>query len=360
MILEITATDEDARRAQRTAQAYALAMSDMIGELETRRGDQEPLVKATVVDSAGLPTTPISPRPLRNLALGIVLGCLIGAALAVARQLLDTSITGIDDVAELTEVPILGNIFDSTAARGIPRRVLGEANPWGESFRVLRTNMQYVGVDSDRKVIVVTSPLQGEGKSTTAISLAVTFAQTNVRTVLVECDLRRPSLAGRLGLDDSVGTTSVLIGRVALADALQQYASTDLMTLTSGPIPPNPSELLQSHSMENLLAELRSDFDVVVLDTPPLLPVTDASILAAQADGALVVVRHGHTTREQLRLSIDRLETVGSKPLGIVLNMTPAKSGVSQGYGYGYGASATNTDEPGHHRQTVGRRRREA
>ena len=107
-------------------------------------------------------------------------------------------------------------------------------------------------------------------------------------------------MAGRLGLDGAVGTTNVLIGKVSLADALQQYADTGLQVLTCGPIPPNPSELLQSHAMETLLADLRRDFDVIIIDAPPLLPVTDAALLAAQADGAVVVVRHGRTTRDQL------------------------------------------------------------
>jgi capsular exopolysaccharide synthesis family protein len=158
--------------------------------------------------------------------------------------------------------------------------------------------------------------------------------------VLVEADLRRPLMAGRLGLDGAVGTTNVLIGKVSLADALQEYADTGLRVLTCGPIPPNPSELLQSHAMETLLTDLRRDFDVIIIDAPPLLPVTDAALLAAQADGAIIVVRHGRTTRDQLQHSIERLEAVDAKALGVVINQAPSRknrTGYGYGYGYGYG-----------------------
>jgi capsular exopolysaccharide synthesis family protein len=196
--------------------------------------------------------------------------------------------------------------------------------------------MQYVEVDHDRRVFVVSSSLPAEGKSTTAVNLAITLALAKQRVVLIDCDLRRPLVAERLDLDDAVGTTSVLIGQVSLDDALQEHRGSGLTVLTAGPVPPNPSELLQSIAMEKLLHELREQYDVVLLDAPPLLPVTDAALLAAQADGAIVVVRHGRTSREQLRHALDRVEAVDAKIAGVVMNQTPAKK-ASAGYGYGYG-----------------------
>jgi capsular exopolysaccharide synthesis family protein len=228
--------------------------------------------------------------------------------------------------------------------RQAPAGALKQATPWAEAFRVLRTNMQYVEVDHDQKVFVVTSALPAEGKSTTALNLAVTMAMAKHRVVLIEADLRRPQIASRLGLDDSVGTTSVLIGRVQLADALQEYEGIGLQVLASGPLPPNPSELLQSVAMEKLLQDLRDQFDVVIIDAPPLLPVTDAALLSAQADGALVVVRHSKTTRDQLAHAIERVEAVDAKVIGVVINMAPTKkSNSSYGYGYGYGYSYAPT-----------------
>ncbi|MCW2852145.1 MAG: lipopolysaccharide biosynthesis [Nocardioides sp.] len=338
VILQITATDPDPGVARDIAQAYAEQLKVLIANLESLDG-KTALVKASIVDNAQEPSSPVSPRPVRNLGLGFVVGVLLGVALAVVRELLDTSVSSAEDVALVTAAPILGHInADSAAVKLSPRDALTDATPWAEAFRVLRTNMQYVEVDHDQKIFVVTSSLPAEGKSTTAVNLAITLALAKQRVALVECDLRRPLIAARLGLDDAIGTTSVLIGKVHVRDALQKYEDTGLRVLSSGPIPPNPSELLQSNAMEKLLGDLREEFDVVILDAPPLLPVTDAAILSAQADGALIVVRHGKTTRDQLSHAIERIEAVDAKPVGVVINLAPAKrKGRSYGYGYGYG-----------------------
>ena len=341
VILEITATDPDPEVARDIAQAYAEELRESVSDLETPTGGSNAAIKASIVDNAQVSSSPVSPQPLRNLGLAAVLGLLLGVALAVARELLDTSVSSAGDVADVTSTPILGHInTDPAAVRKPPAKALKEATPWSEAFRVLRTNMQYIEVDHDQKVFVVTSSLPAEGKSTTAFNLAITLAMAKQRVVLIEADLRRPLIASRLGLDDGVGTTSVLIGKVPLGDALQDYEATGLKVLTSGPIPPNPSELLQSVAMEKLLGDLRDDYDVVIIDAPPLLPVTDAALLSAQADGALVVVRHGKTTRDQLSHAVERVSAVDAKTVGIVVNMAPAKkAGRSYGYGYGYGYS---------------------
>jgi len=214
---------------------------------------------------------------------------------------------------------------------------------------VLRTNMQYIEVDHDQKVFVVTSSLPEEGKSTTAVNLAVTLALTNQRVALIECDLRRPLIAKRLGLDGAVGTTSVLIGRVTLHEAMQRYGDTGLDVLACGPIPPNPSELLQSKAMETLLAQLRAEYDIVLLDAPPLLPVTDAALLAAQADGALIVVRHGKTSRDQLGHALERLDAVDAKTLGVVFNMVAPRRRGGDVYSYSYDYDySSRPSEPSH------------
>jgi len=338
VILEISATDPDPLMARDIAQAYAEELTRLVEDLETRKGSDNALIKATIVDEAQESTVPISPQPVRNLGLAAVLGLLLGLGLAVARELLDSTITTSDDVAAVTGAPILGNIFSDDSAKRAPLEVLQQASPWAEAFRVLRTNMQYVEVDEDQKVIVVTSSLPGEGKSTVAVNLAITLSLANERVALIECDLRRPLIADRMRLDSAVGTTSVLIGKVGLQDALQEYGDIGLRVLACGPIPPNPSELLQSHAMERLLTDLRSEFDVVILDAPPLLPVTDAALLATQADGAVVITRHGETTRDQLTHAIERLDSVDAKVLGVVVNMAPQrKVGSAYGYGYGYG-----------------------
>jgi capsular exopolysaccharide synthesis family protein len=356
VILEISATDADPERAADLAQAYAEELSLLVDELETPKGKQDAVIKATLVDDGHIAEDPVSPQPLRNLALAGVLGLLLGVGLAVARELLDTSVKGADDVAGITDAPVLGTIFVDNDAKRPPADVLATATPWAEAFRVLRTSMQYIEVDHDQKVVVVTSSLPEEGKSTTAVNLALTLTQAGHRVALVECDLRRPLIAERLSLDNAIGTTTVLIGKVSVEDAIQTYGNTDLDVLACGPIPPNPSELLQSNAMEKMLTDLRSRYDTIILDAPPLLPVTDAALLATRADGAVVVVRHGKTTRDQLAHALERLEAVDSKALGLVMNMTPAKQSQSAyGYGYGYGYAPLD-EEPA--APVKGRRRR--
>ncbi|MCD4533762.1 polysaccharide biosynthesis tyrosine autokinase [Nocardioides sp. cx-169] len=333
----LTATDPDPAEARDIAQAYAEALSDLVADLETPRGQANALITASIVDNAQVSSSPVSPQPVRNIGLGAVLGLLLGLGLAVLRDLMDNTLSSSDDIALVTSAPILGHInSDPAAVKKAPAVALAESSPWAEAFRVLRTNMQYVDVDHERRVFVVSSSLPAEGKSTTAVNLAITLSLAGERVALVECDLRRPLIARRLGLDEAVGTTSVLIGKVSLDDALQTYDGTDLKVLACGQLPPNPSELLQSQAMEVLIKDLRERFDVVILDTPPLLPVTDAALLSAQADGMLAVVRHGKTTRDQLRHALERVEQVDAKCVGVVVNLAPAKKSTGYGYGYGY------------------------
>lgn len=345
--LEITATDADPVRARDIAQAYAEALSDLVATLETPAGQTNALIRAEIVDNAHVSTSPVSPKPARNLGLGLVLGLLLGVGLAVVRELLDTSISSSEDVAQITPSPVLGRITtDPGAVRQAVAAALASTSSWAESFRVLRTNMQYVEVDHDQKVFVVTSSVPEEGKTTTAVNLAVAMALTNQRVALVECDLRRPLIAKRLDLDGQVGTTSVLIGKISLREAMQSYGDTGLRVLASGPVPPNPSELLQSKAMDTLLAQLRAEYDIVLLDAPPLLPVTDAALLAAQTDGAVLVVRHGKTSKDQLGHAVERLTAVDAKPLGVVLNMVPAKRRGGDSYAYTYHYAYANRPTP--------------
>jgi tyrosine-protein kinase len=345
--LEITATDADPVRARDIAQAYAEALSDLVATLETPEGKSNALIKAEIVDDAHVSTSPVSPQPVRNLGLGLVLGLLLGVGLAVVRELLDTSISSTEDVAQVTPAPVLGRITsDPTAVREPVDTSLAGTSSWSEAFRVLRTNLQYIEVDNDQKVFVITSAVPEEGKSTTAVHLAVTLALTHQKVALVECDLRRPLIAKRLDIDGAVGTTSVLIGQVSLREAMQSYGDTGLKVLACGPIPPNPSELLQSKAMETMLAQLRAEYDIVLLDAPPLLPVTDAALLSAQADGALLVLRHGKTSKDQLSHAVERLDAVDAKTLGIVLNMVPVRHRAGDAYSYTYQYAYAARREP--------------
>jgi capsular exopolysaccharide synthesis family protein len=233
--------------------------------------------------------------------------------------------------------PVLGAVaYDRAATQAPLITSLGNHHPRFEAVRILRTNLQFLDIDRDHKVIAVTSSVAGEGKSTTACNLAIALAQTGTRVVLVEGDLRRPRVSEYLGIEKTVGLTTVLVGRVALDAALQEAGTPGLDVLTSGALPPNPAEILQTDAMRALLAELRHRYDVVLIDSPPLLPVTDAALLASIADGAILVVRHGETGHDQVRAAVERLDSVGARLLGTVLSMSPAKELTRYGYGYGY------------------------
>lgn len=341
VILTIAVRDPSPRRAQRIAAAVSQEFVGYVAELETPPGRDEATIKATVVDAANLPTGPVSPNPARNIGLGLLLGLLAGAAIAIARDSFDTTIQSTKQLVPLVPAPIIGTISYDTDAVDTPLITsIDTYAPRAEAFRVLRTNLQFIDPDAQHKVFVVTSSLPGEGKTTTAVNLALALAEGGEKVVLVEGDLRRPKISEYMRVESAVGLTTVLIGKISLADAVQPSATNGLDILTSGSTPPNPAELLKSGAMSALIASLRESHDIVLIDAPPLLPVTDGALLAAQADGALLVVRYGKTTTDQVALAVDRLEAVGATPLGVIFNMTPAKGGDGYGYGYGYAPEA--------------------
>lgn len=338
VILTIKVTDPSPRRAQILANAVSEEFVAYVAELETPPGKDEATIKATIVDPANLSTSPVSPNPQRNLVIGLVLGLLLGAGIAVMRETFDSTIKSAKQLDAIIDAPVLGAIgFDSQAVDTPLVTSLDTYAPRTEAFRVLRTNLQFVDPDQDHKVFVVTSSLPSEGKTTTAVNLALVLAEGGERVVLIEADLRRPKVSEYLRLEPTVGLTTVLVGRVELKDALQPTSHPHLTVLASGAIPPNPAELLKSKAMSILLADLREQFDIVLIDSPPLLPVTDGALIAAQADGALLVVRHSKTTVDQVTAAQDRLESVGAHTAGIILSMVKASTNDAYGYGYGYG-----------------------
>ncbi|WP_168929338.1 polysaccharide biosynthesis tyrosine autokinase [Nocardioides sp. GY 10113] len=340
--LTLTVTNTDPSDAQRIAQSYAEQLTDLVRELETPLGERVPPIKATIVDAASFSGLPVSPSWPRNIGLGVVVGFLLGVGIAVLRETLDTRVRTASDVTDVIDAPILGSIgFDPDADKAPLLTDIGTHSARSEAFRVLRTNLQFVDVDGANKVFVVTSSVPEEGKTTTAVNLAMSIAQGGAKVLLIECDLRRPRAIVRLGLDDAVGVTSLLIGHALPNDPVQLHGPSGLHVLAAGPIPPNPAELLQSKSMADLIALARESYDVVLMDAPPLLPVTDAALLAAKADGALLVVGHGRLTRDQLSHSVERLAQVEGQLVGVVLNKMPARS---KAYGYGYGYAPDSVD----------------
>ncbi|MGI8535836.1 MAG: polysaccharide biosynthesis tyrosine autokinase [Mycobacteriales bacterium] len=339
VLINVDVTDRDPRLAQLIANSVAERFTAVASELETPEGEQSSPVKVSVVRTADLPSGPVSPRPKLNLALGLLVGLAVGVGAAVLRDTLDTSVKGADEVQEHLGLPTLGLIgYDGESAK---RPLIAHLDPHSsrsEAFRQLRTNLQFLDVDRPVRSIVITSSLPQEGKSTTACNLAITVGQAGIRVILVEGDLRRPQLADYLGIEGAVGLTDVLVGRSPLEDVLQPWGTGNLRVLASGPTPPNPSELLGSEQMSELLARLENEAELVLIDAPPLLPVTDAAILATQASGAIVVVRAGSTTREQAARAVGILRGVDAHVYGAVLNMVPTRGPDAYRYGYyGYG-----------------------
>jgi tyrosine-protein kinase len=345
VLIEVAVRDSDPAQAKAIATAIAKEFPTAVSELETPPGGDVSPVKVTVVRPPSTPVAPVSPKPVRNIALGAVLGLLLGLGAALVRETLDKTVKTQDDVKAVTDTPILGTIMHDPDAVKRPLIVeVDPRSPRAEAFRSLRTNLQFIDAANHPRTLVVTSSLAGEGKSTMSANLALTMAQGGSRVCLVEADLRRPKVLDYLGLEGAVGLTDALIGRAEVFDVVQPYGGTNLWVLGAGPIPPNPSELLGSTSMRSLLTHLTSRFDYVVIDSPPTLPVTDAVVLSSLVDGVIVVVGSGLVQRGQLTHALESLESVAGRVLGLVLNRVPSKSAGSYG-SYGTYSYATPEDE---------------
>jgi capsular exopolysaccharide synthesis family protein len=336
VLINVSVRNRSAAQAQHIADAVSMQFIDVVQELEKPQGERAAPVKVSVVQPAQLPQVPVTPNKKLNLALGLLVGLALGLGAAVLRETFDTSIKGENDVKAITEAPVLGGIaFDPDAAKR-PLIVQNDPHsPRAEAFRQLRTNLQFVDVADHPKSIVVTSSVPGEGKSTSTANLAITLAAAGSTVALVEGDLRRPRVAEYMGIEGAVGVTNLLIGQAGLDDVLQPWGNGRLQVLACGPIPPNPSELLGSQPMDDLLRSLEKRFDYVIIDSPPLLPVTDAAVVSRLAGGAVIVAGSGLVDREQLRRSLETLDAVDVRLLGILMNRLPTKGPDSYSY-YSY------------------------
>ncbi|GLX05151.1 polysaccharide biosynthesis tyrosine autokinase [Microbispora sp. NBRC 16548] len=352
-LLRATVADSVPARAAARANALGAAFAQLIDKIERPTPKSPPTIRVTVVDEAEVPKEPVAPQPLTNMALGALIALFAAVAGLVLRDRLDTTVKTAETLQQVARSSILGVIGYERDAKRHPLILRDQGrSSRAEAFRSLRTNLQFIGVDRQPKSLVVTSCLPGEGKSSTSVNLAITMAQAGWRVVLVDADLRRPSVPRYLGIEGGTGLTDVLIERARLRDVIQTWGQPGLSVLPSGRIPPNPSELLGSRGMRSVLAQLTEEYDMVIIDAPPLLPVTDAAALGAICDGALLVVRHGKTRREQVLRAGELLSSINARLVGTVLNFVPAKHGSYYGYGYGYGydsggqETASETPQP--------------
>ncbi len=329
-----------------------------------------------IVDPALVPASPSRPQKSRNILLAILVGLVGGIGLAFFREYLDNTVKSPDDIETLTGLPSLAvvpsmpkltghqNRLSSEANDGAPQQnsnsrveLLSYAQPKSqisEAFRALRTSLLLSQADHPPQVILVTSALPREGKTTAAVNLAVTFAQLGDRTLLMDADLRKPGVRRALNLNvgKDVGLSSYLAGVSNLDDVCVPHpAINNLVALTTGPVPPSPADLLSSHRMSEAISELRRRFKFIVIDSPPIMAATDAVILSAQTDGVLLVVRSGETPKEAFTRSRDLLAAVKSRLLGVVLNAVDSNAPdyyysyryYPYAYGYGYGEDIGKT-----------------
>jgi capsular exopolysaccharide synthesis family protein len=338
IILEITVTDNSPFRAASIANAVASSLEEVVTNLETVDPTLASPVKLSVVQPGQLAKSPAAPRPFINLAVGALVGLALGFGAALLRESLDLRIRSVEDVpAKSGVVSVLGGIvFDPTA----------EANPLivhtspkstrAEAFRQLRTNIQFIEAAEDRKSIVVTSSIPAEGKSSTIANLAIAMADTGAKVLLIDCDLRKPKMHKYFSIEGAVGLTNLLVGQVEQADVVQRWGRKHLDLLPAGQIPPNPSELLGSEAMKKFLGKAEEEYDVVLIDSAPLLPVTDAAILSKLAGGIVLVVAVGKTTKPQLSAALGHVESVGGRVLGFIMNKIPTKGVDAYRYRYSY------------------------
>lgn len=342
-IIRVTAQGGTPEGAAALAEAWLTALTATI---DTVDGDETPgsaPITIRIATTAAVPTEPIFPDVRTALLIGGVLGLGFGIAFALVRTASDRRIRVADDVEARTHIPVVGTIPISDALSGENRLFdaaakseKGDRFAVAEALRSLRTNLQFMDVDNPPRTIVVTSPLPGDGKSTIACTLALTLAANGKKVVLLDGDLRRSMVAKTMGLPGGAGLSDVLSGRAEISEVLQRTPrSQNLFVLTAGSVPPNPSEVLSSERMRNLLKDL-SAHAMVIIDAPPLLPVTDGAVLTQQSDGALLVVSAGKTTYDLVDKALDTLRKSSGRALGVVLNRAPLRGLDASPYSYEY------------------------
>lgn len=313
--------DSTPDRSLKIAEGIARTFGEMVNELDNQNR-KDAIVIINVVSGPTLAPYPVAPSLRIYGGLGLLAGTVLGMLLTVLREILDNTVHSDDVAIALVKAPVIGTIGYDAVTRRKPLLLRDSANSVrAESFRQLRTNLQFIDAAEKADVLLVTSAVPGEGKSVTAVNLALSFVEFGNRVLLIEADLRRPELSRYLGVEREIGLTNVLVGTVDPEDAVQEWGSDGLHVLPSGSVPPNPSELLGSNAMRDLMREFRLKFDKIVIDTPPLLPVTDAAVCSAVADGVILVIRSGKTHRSHLAASAQALKAVNARVLGTVMNM---------------------------------------
>ncbi len=345
-LLRLSVDHPEPAQAQRLANATAQAFIETNEENRLTRSGS-----VSIVEPAATPGAPVSPRTTLNTFLGAFAGLLLAGALALIYEYFDDTIKTAEDVEASSGLATLGAV--SRFPRRHPADGLVVAAPRrtaaAEAYRVLRTNIQFGTLDQPAQTLLISSANPGDGKTTTVANLGVAIAQTGQRVIIVDADLRRPAIHRVFGLKNQGGLTNALLARQPGSEVLlQRTRFENLCVLTSGPLPPNPSELLSSRRLDAITEALRNQADVILFDSPPTLAVADASILAAKVDGTILVVDAGRTRAHALQRAQEALGRSKTRPLGAILNKLTERS---RGYYYYYHYASSGDDRTnGHHK----------
>jgi succinoglycan biosynthesis transport protein ExoP len=337
---------------ERTLGLYEQIYFSSISSLETlnlTRAQSTPNV--VQVEPATAPKTPYTPKPFQSAGIGAAVGLLIVAGIVFMIEYLDDTIKTPDDVKDILGLPVIGLIADM--GDYTKRRSDNGGNvyvfehprsPITEAFRSLRTSLEFYSIDSPLQMLIVTSAGPEEGKTTIATNLTTILARENKNVLLIDADLRRPNVHNLMGISNRAGLSDLLRGKLKMEDIIQTSpVNKNMHVITSGSLPPNPAELIASNRMEAILEELRSQFEVIVIDTPPAI-VTDAQLLGSRADGVIYVLRPGKTRSVAAKTPFEEFQRVGANIIGVVMNRIPKNRGYYYG-GYDYYAPGTMINE---------------
>lgn len=336
-----TADERNAIQARVLANQQELSQVEQAISFLTVGGNQ-------ILSSASPPSTPLTPRPMRNAVLGLMVGLIGGIIVALALEMLDDRIRRKEDLVTASGgrsvigfIPVVGKPRKRGRGEATVISIDSPSSPAAEAYRTLRTSIQFLSVDEPIRLIQVTSPNPAEGKTTTVANLGVALARAGQRVVVVCCDLRRPRIHEFYGVDNAVGFTSVLLGDATLEKAVQDVEGEPrLQILASGPPPPNPAEMLSAKRTRDVLTALAEYADVVIVDTPPVLPVTDSLVMSGLVDVTILVAKADSTDKRAVRRAVELLDQVDANLVGCVLNGAPLGGpyGYGTNYGYGYGS----------------------
>ena len=361
VVVTATVIDGSALRSLAIAQSLAKQFVTFVTGLETPSGQSEPSVNLEITTAPTLNPTPITPRPLLNCGLALCAGLLLGLLLVAAKDRTDKAVRSVETLRLATGLPVLGVIpLDAAAKLQSVTALPDRARILDESFRQLRVSLASIpggplgsgqrivdpAVQRDGNILAITSALPEEGRTLTALRLAIGFANAGWEVLLVDGDLRRPQLADCFALPNGPGLADILARETTFIEAVHTRVQPRLSVLTSGSPSGNSEELLQATNVSSFLASVRRDFQLVVIDTPALLAAADGTVLAAQADATVQVVRQGRTDLPSVARGLALLDSVNARALGCVLNMVPRKGVDGYGFDYGHYAKTGPPDRP--------------